>query len=587
MKIGVHITHEAVQKIGGIGSVLSGLCSSDRYKTFFDKTLLYSPLFYNPGDIFTKLGKGGKVLYSNRDHYDEGGFESIFKPIIDKYNVNIVYGKRLLSNEFNSLKNIEVDILLVDINGMNKNEIDIFKFKLWEKFGIESLKFESDWDYEQYLRIGIPYVEILKNLYGENNEFYHFSHEFMGVISCLATLLKPSFYKSKTIYYAHEISPVRAVVEKIEGHDISFYCKMEEDKANKISLLQRYPDQNNNPRTVLLRKTIHFDLIFAVSDLVKEEYIYLNPEINKDKIKIVYNGIPIKYINDKEKEEAREILKKYCYNLFNFEPDFIFTHVARMVPSKAFFRDFTFLFNIDEHIKKIGGKGFFILLSSLIGTGRESNDIFNMERDYSWPLYHKEGWPDLVGTEIEINNFLEIFNAKSKSIKGVFLNQFGFSRRKCGFRLDEKAEFFHLRAGSDIELGFSIYEPFGIAQLETIPFGGYACLSTSCGSYYLLNSVFSTQDNKNSISKNIPFVGFDFIEEGKAFLKKNTLDPLSLNKDTRFEIENKLFNRVTGEIVNILPKSDSERTSLLYNFQNISNRIGWENISENVIRNLS
>jgi len=151
---------------------------------------------------------------------------------------------------------------------------------------------------------------------------------------------------------------------------------------------------------------------------------------------------------------------------------------------------FFFLFYLDEKLKSIGATGFFILISSLIGTGRESSDVFNMEKDYGWPAHHREGWPDLVGMEIDIYNFLNIFNAKSRSIKAIFLNQFGFSRRKCGFRLDEKAEFIHLRASSDAEFGFSIYEPFGIAQLETIPFGGFAFLSTTCGSYYLLKNSY-------------------------------------------------------------------------------------------------
>ena len=576
MKIAIHITHEAVQKIGGIGSVISGLCSSDVYKNYFDKTVLYGPLFYNPGDIFSKLGKGGKVLYSNRDYFDEGNFDLIFKPIIQKYNINIVYGKRLISNEFNPLKNIEADILLIDINGMNSKEIEIFKFKLWEKYKIESLKFENNWDYEQYLRIAIPYIEILKSLYNENNEFYHFSHEYMGICSALSTLFEKKFYKSNTIYYAHEISPVRSIIESKPGHDIMFYLKMEDDIKKGISLLERYPEEANNPRAVLVKKTVCFDLIFAVSDLVKKEYIYLNPEIDEKKIKVVYNGIPIRYIDKKEKNEARSIVKEYCKSIFNFEPDYIFSHVGRMVLSKGFWRDFSFLFYLDEKLKSIGATGFFILISSLIGTGRESSDVFNMEKDYGWPAHHREGWPDLVGMEIDIYNFLNIFNAKSRSIKAIFLNQFGFSRRKCGFRLDEKAEFIHLRASSDAEFGFSIYEPFGIAQLETIPFGGFAFLSTTCGSYYLLKNSYEKNDIK-------PFLGVDFILEGQKYINQKGIDPIDIDIDLRTEIENRSFYNMKELAFNLLPKDDNEREKFLSIFQGESNKIGWESISNKII----
>ena len=63
MKIGVHITHEAVHKVGGIGSVINGLCTADKYKAFFNKTVLYGPLFSYSTDVFSRLGKGGEVSY--------------------------------------------------------------------------------------------------------------------------------------------------------------------------------------------------------------------------------------------------------------------------------------------------------------------------------------------------------------------------------------------------------------------------------------------------------------------------------------------------------------------------------------------
>ena len=89
--------------------------------------------------------------------------------------------------------------------------------------------------------------------------------------------------------------------------------------------------------------------------------------------------------------------------------------------------------------------------------------------DYGWPVMHKVGWPDLEGGEVDIYNYLQVFNSRSRAIKAVFINQFGFDRIRCGQRVPADAEFADLRIGSDAELGFSIYEPFGIAQIETIP----------------------------------------------------------------------------------------------------------------------
>ena len=44
------------------------------------------------------------------------------------------------------------------------------------------------WDFEQYLRIAIPYLEILEGLYGQTPEYFHFSHEYMGMPAVLSVL---------------------------------------------------------------------------------------------------------------------------------------------------------------------------------------------------------------------------------------------------------------------------------------------------------------------------------------------------------------------------------------------------------------
>ena len=42
-------------------------------------------------------------------------------------------------------------------------------------------------------------------------------------------------------------------------------------------------------------------------------------------------------------------------------------------------------------------------------------------------------------------------------------------------------EFHDIRRGSDLEFGQSIYEPFGIAQVEPVAFGALACVTNVCG----------------------------------------------------------------------------------------------------------
>ena len=41
----VHVTHEAVEKMGGIGAVIAGLMTADAYGENVSRTVLLGPLF--------------------------------------------------------------------------------------------------------------------------------------------------------------------------------------------------------------------------------------------------------------------------------------------------------------------------------------------------------------------------------------------------------------------------------------------------------------------------------------------------------------------------------------------------------------
>lgn len=573
MKVGIHITHEIVHKIGGIGSVIQGLCTSDSYKAEFQKTVLYGPLFSSSAGVFSRLGKDGEVLYSNHDNHDCGNYHSIFLDIIKEYNIDIVYGKRSLVNEYNINKKNTIDIILVGINKMNVDKVNLFKHKLWEKFAIESDRY-SEWDYEQYLRIGIPYLDIIGKLYPGSATFYHFSHEYMGIPSLLSVFFSDcDRKKNKTIYYAHAISPCRYVAESLPGHDITFYNKMHKNISEGRSFEEEYGTQYSSYRTELVKRSRNFDGIFTVSDLVKDEYRYLIPDVDENKLEVVYNGIPLKYISHEDKLKSRSRLQTYISNLYNYNPDIIFTHVTRLVPGKGIWRDISLLYILDELFHKSGIKGAYILLSTLIGTGREASQISSMEKEYGWPIIHREGWPDLVGAENDTYSSISHFNSRSKNIKGVFINQFGFARRNCGDKVPEEADFLDLRIGSDVEFGFSIYEPFGKTQLEVLPFGGIPAVSSSCGCSYLLKKRFQDLVHK-------PFAVIDFIGGIKNYLKDADLSSISI--EYRFELEKKLFTKAGKHIFMSLPKNDSERLHSLDSIQERFQCLGWEKVASSM-----
>ncbi len=559
MKIAVHITHEAMKKVGGIGAVLSGVCTTKAYKTFFDKTLFYGPLWGSRSEIYTNIEKTGEILLSTLDNYDKNHYKEFFDGVKQKYNIDIIYGKRKLIDESDASKTNIVDVILIKTASMKQEGVVKFKFKLWEKFGIQSDLYEHDWDYEQYLRIAIPFLEILDKLYGAGGNYYDFAHEYMGVPSALSVV---SQKQHKTIFVAHEVSPVRSLVEKSSGHDISFYNILSEEHG-KRTFEEVFGSQKQNPRNELIEQAVNFDSIFAVSDLIKEEYLFLVPDTPLKKIKTVYNGLSVQNISADQKKQSRELINTYIDKLLGFKPDVVFTHVTRLVMSKGLWRDIALLHYLDEIFHSKNLKGVYVLLSTFVAAGRPAEDVLRMEKEYGWPVNHRYGWPDIMGLEAEIYDYLQIFNKKSKAIKALFINQFGFNREKCGTRVPENAHFVDLRIASDAELGFSIYEPFGIAQLETIPFGGTALLSSSCGSVSLLDEVFKNAEFK-------PYYVLDFVSEGRG------IKHLTIEKRT--EIERELFKEHAQSIFETLPVTEEKRKKYLKNTLLYSPRLGWENI---------
>ena len=67
MQTVVHVTHEAIQKIGGIGAVLHGLLTSRVYLDKVPRIILIGPFW--PQDVSgdQRLGPQGEVLYSSLD----------------------------------------------------------------------------------------------------------------------------------------------------------------------------------------------------------------------------------------------------------------------------------------------------------------------------------------------------------------------------------------------------------------------------------------------------------------------------------------------------------------------------------------
>ena len=75
----IHVTHEAVHKMGGIGTVLEGLINSRPYQQRVDRTVLVCPMFDTHGP--DRLGPDGEVEYSSLDRHRGGPYAEEFRRI--------------------------------------------------------------------------------------------------------------------------------------------------------------------------------------------------------------------------------------------------------------------------------------------------------------------------------------------------------------------------------------------------------------------------------------------------------------------------------------------------------------------------
>jgi len=569
----VHVTHEAIGKIGGIGAVLEGLLTAPDYAQQVGRTILVSPLFSTEGEVNRRLGEDGEVLYSSPDGRTPGNYARTFRPIEEAFNVGIVYGRRTFTNPETGVKS-SPEVLLIDITRMDLGPVNAFKARLFTEFGIRSNLYEHLWEYEQYVRIGPVAIAALKAIgaVDRTSPTIIVAHEFMGMPTALAGLLDPHDFR--TVFYAHEVAPMRHIVENHPGHDTMFYNVLKCALDNDLYVNEVFGDQSFNFKYALVDAARHCDAILAVGDCVVDELRFLAPEFRIADIRLTYNGIPAWEITLAEKQQSKQRLQQYCRNLLGWSPDFVFTHVTRMVPSKGLWRDLRVLEHVDRELRTQNKTAVLLVLSTEIGKRRE-RDIYRMEEGYHWPVAHREGLPDLSGGEAAFYAGVQEFNARSSHVKVVYINQFGFDRACCGWRVPQDVEFMDIRKGSDAEFGQSIYEPFGIAQLEVLSFGGLCVVTDVCGCAGFVRDVAEGRPVRNVI-----FADYTRADELKDYELE---DFRQIDRAVRDRIEHAVSEKVALELLARLPKNDDEAVAMLREGYELARHMSWQAVFERYV----
>lgn len=557
----IHVTHEARRKMGGIGAVLEGMLTARAYQGAVGRSILIGcgniPDSPSLETLETVFGESGPADGSPpaRDPVLANALASIEAT----YGVRLLYGRRKVPCPL-LRRHAGVELLLFDVRDARPGPINQLKAELWQGFGLESDRFENDWGYEEWVRLAAPALEAIEALVaGDDDETVLISHEFMGLPTLLAARLrKPDL---KTVYWAHEVPPVRELLERETGHRLVFDRAMTTpDGSRRYEARLR---ELGGYKYALVSRACHAGATFAVSDRVSQELCLLSARLRQQPIQVVYNGLPIRPIDLDARLASRALLRRYACTVTGLRPDYVFTHVARPVASKAIERDLAVLEHLDAALANRGRTAVLLVLATDAGR-RDPESIRQMESEHDWPMQHRIGWPDLVKGEVPIGRAAQDYNRWARATRVVLINQFGFTRESCGDRMPEAMAFQDLRQGSDVEFGQSAYEPFGIAQLETLAFGGISVITSACGCAELLARVA-----EGNLPANVLLV--DYAAPAGA-----GTEPVS-DADTR-RIEHEVAARTARQLAARLPTGPQDFRRLLASGWALAEKMSWQSV---------
>lgn len=563
-----HVTHEAVEQIGGIGTVLEGLMISPEYKSRVSRSILIGPMgghvhIPNPN---LRLGEMGKVLYSSIDGIDELGLAAKFQPIEWAFDVSIAYGTRRYDQP-SQHRSGEAEVILIDVSHVNEQRNNAFKARLWEEFGLDSARYQTGWDYEEYVRLAEPaYYAINALLKDSDFPCVLFSHEFMGMPAALKSIMDGGD-KFRTIYHAHECPTARRLCEDHPGHDTMFYSVLDTAQAKGLYVEDVFGNLDDMMRHALVKRTCLLDGIIAVGDRTRDEIKFLSKDFDDKDVTLVYNGLPTHKVDIKLKNKQRSYLQDFSHKLLGFTPDILMTHVARPVISKAIWRDLQVCHEMEAMLEKQDRKAVLYILTSAGGT-RSKADVEHMSKSYGWPLHHKAGYPDLCGPEVELANEAAEFNLNHKNVKVVLVNQFGWGPDLVGPYCHKDLDMAGLRIATDVEFGAADYEPFGISPLEPLACGAICVISDACGC-----EGFVRHTTKGKTVTNV-IVGKYTLPGGEKPVK----ELLKITAADRKKVELVQAKRIADLLIKDVPQTDAQRKKLIESGTKLVDKMGWDQV---------
>jgi hypothetical protein len=193
-------------------------------------------------------------------------------------------------------------------------------------------------------------------------------------------------------------------------------------------------------------------------------------------------------------------------------------------------------------------------------------------------VHHRGDNGDLIGEELPFFfQSVEPFNQGATHSKIVFVNQFGWSQERCGKRMPAEMEFMDIRKGSDLEFGQSIYEPFGIAQVEPLGFGTLSCVSNVCGCVgFVARAADGLEDLPN-------LVVADYTTLPHGYWLNSPYDALAIDQGVRDWIEANNSAVAAQSIFKQLPQDERAVQAMLETGHAVAHSMSWDVVTQDYL----
>src|SRR3712207_2903916 len=134
-------------------------------------------------------------------------------------------------------------------------------------------------------------------------------------------------------------------------------------------------------------------------------------------------------------------------------------------------------------------------------------------------------------------------------------------------RMPADMEFMDIRKGSDVEFGQSIYEPFGIAQVEPISFGGICVFTNVCGCAGFADKAAGGKPTPNVIVA-------DYTELPDRSMPAEKL--MNIGHAERDAIEHSVAEHVARDLIERLPRTPQEFEQFIERGYAMAQQMSWD-----------